>query len=134
MKAKSSFEYVKKLQWLPIQMRAFHPIENGLFCTHPLSVVPLFFGGRMNCSFEWKILIWIGRHSTHLVNRFSFSENFHLLFSADYAQNVTLYYLRPWVGRKKNRAIGNKSNGARAKNPRLYLGHFLSQTDTHSKH
>ena len=31
------------LQWHPIQMRAFHSNENGLFCTHPLSVTPLFW-------------------------------------------------------------------------------------------
>ena len=39
------------LQWRPIQMRAFHSNENGLFCTHPLSVaLLLFFGGRKEAS------------------------------------------------------------------------------------
>ena len=32
----------KDLQWRPIQMRAFHSSENGLFCSHSFSVVPLF--------------------------------------------------------------------------------------------
>ena len=33
------------VQWRPTQMRAFHSNENGLFCTHPLSlsVAPLFW-------------------------------------------------------------------------------------------
>ena len=30
------------VQWLPIQMRAFHSNKNGLFFLHPLSVAPLF--------------------------------------------------------------------------------------------
>jgi len=30
------------VQWCPIQMRAFHSNENGLFCTHPFSIRPLF--------------------------------------------------------------------------------------------
>ena len=33
----------KLVQWLPIQMRAFHSNENGLFCTYLLSVAPLFW-------------------------------------------------------------------------------------------
>ena len=32
-----------KIQWRPIQIRAFHSNENGLFCTHPLSIDPLFW-------------------------------------------------------------------------------------------
>ena len=31
------------LQWRPIQMRSFHSNENGLFCTHALSVAPLLW-------------------------------------------------------------------------------------------
>ena len=31
------------VQWRPTQMRAFHSNENGLFCTHPLSIDPLFW-------------------------------------------------------------------------------------------
>jgi len=30
------------LQKCPIQMKAFHSNENGLFCTHPLSVERIF--------------------------------------------------------------------------------------------
>ena len=40
---KVNFLPCKHLQWRPIQMRAFHSNENGLFCTHPLSVAPLFW-------------------------------------------------------------------------------------------
>ena len=34
------------LQWRPIQMRTFHSNEEGLFCTHPLSVAPLFWWSK----------------------------------------------------------------------------------------
>ena len=30
-------------QWRPVLIRAFHSNENGLFCTHPLSIAPLFW-------------------------------------------------------------------------------------------
>ena len=35
--------YTQDLQVRPIQMRAFHSNENGLFCTHPLSVALLLW-------------------------------------------------------------------------------------------
>ena len=38
------------VQWLLTQMRAFHSNEIGLFCTHPLSLWPLFLGGRKEAS------------------------------------------------------------------------------------
>ena len=49
------------IQWRPIQMRAFHSNENGLFYTHPLAVAPLFW---------WKERGKQG--SAHLNEKFSF--------------------------------------------------------------
>ena len=34
---------MQDIQWHRIQKRAFHSNDNGLFCTHPLTVVPLFW-------------------------------------------------------------------------------------------
>ena len=50
------FSVVKILQWLPIQMRAFHSKENGLFCTHPLSIAPLFWWKEIG---KQEALIWM---------------------------------------------------------------------------
>ena len=44
------------LQWRPIQMRAFYSNENGLFCTHPLSVAPLFWWKERG---KQEALIWM---------------------------------------------------------------------------
>ena len=50
------FFLVKRVQWCPIQMRAFHSNENGLFCTHPLSVAPLSWWKERG---KQEALIWI---------------------------------------------------------------------------
>ena len=55
------FSVVKILQWRPIQMRAFHSKENGLFCTYPLSVAPLFWWKERGSQ---EALIWM--RNSHL--------------------------------------------------------------------
>ena len=74
--------FILDLQWRPIWMRDSHSNENGLFCSHPLSVAPLFGGRRelaRKLSYEWKILIWIGHYGRLLHQLVSPVRFLHLL-------------------------------------------------------
>ena len=63
---------MERIQWRPIQMRAFHSNENGLFCTHPL------YGWVKNMAY---IYISVQAEKTKIANPtflVDFDLNFHM--------------------------------------------------------
>ena len=55
-KFQTPFKTITCVQWLPFQMKVFHSKENGLFCTHPLSIAPLFWWKEIG---KQEALIWM---------------------------------------------------------------------------